>query len=323
MNPKSNSSNTKTSALQTSAAVASAAAATAQAIGETAFDQLLPTYQAIPLEQLLVINVDIPTAVTTVLGALRTLRGMSAEIQKVVPEVDLAAINLLETYAYALSWAHGRVLSEGEGTNALLALVTEGTALRDTLMSDVNALAKRGLIDGSRLQETQGPVGYRNLSTDLTILSNILRDNWETIQGKSAVEFEEIDRALRLSEAILLAVGERNQDDVALESPGAQRVRAYTLLATAYDRVRQAVHFLRWSKGDGNHFAPSLQSNRSRKTDDHGDVTPPATDNQPAAPVAVAAPATTPVTTPGVPPMPGTAPHAASSHSPDADPFLK
>jgi len=318
MNPQSNSSNTKTSNPQTPAGIASAAATSAQAVGENAFNQLLPTYQAIPLEQLLVINVDIPTAVTTVLGALRTLRAMSADIQKVVPEVDLAAINQLETYAYALSWAHGRVLSEGEGTNALLALVTEGTALRETLMSDVNALAKRGLIDGSRLQETQGPVGYRNLSTDLTILSNILRDNWQTIQGKSAVELEEIDRALRLSEAILLAVGERNQDDVALEAPGAQRVRAYTLLATAYDRVRQAVHFLRWSKGDGNHFAPSLHGNRTRKGDDQPDVTAHGSDNQPAVPVPPPAPTTKQAVTPGALPL-----HAASPHSPDADPFLK
>lgn len=286
-------------------------------IGDGAYANLLPVYQAIPIDDLLVINLDVTTAVTTVLGSLRAIRKLIAEIHEVVPDIDETTIEKLNTYALALNWANGIYRSEGEQTNELLTLVTEGTSLRELLLTDATALAARRLVDGTRLQETEGPVGYKKLTNDLTILATILKDSWAKIEGKSAVQLEEIDRALLLAEKILVLIGERARSGDPIESSADLRVRAFTLMANTYDRVRQAVSFLRWKRGDTNLIVPSIYGGRTHKAETDFPQ-PPAPPPAPPAP----GPAPTHITTATAPAT--TDPNTtAAPHKPEDEPFMK
>jgi hypothetical protein len=129
----------------------------------------------------------------------------------------------------------------------------------------------------------------------------------------------EIDRALLLAEKILVLIGERARTGDPIESSADLRVRAFTVMATTYDRVRQAVSFLRWKRGDTNLIVPSIYGGRTHKveTDFPQPPAPPAPPPPPApspAPAQVAAPTAQTATDPNAP---------ASPQRPEDEPFMK
>jgi len=238
--------------------------------GEIAFNQLLPEFQALPAEDLVVIGVDVKSVVATVIGALPEIRAFSAQLSKVAPELngavlDTEVLDRLERSAFALNWAHGRYLSGGKPANDLLGMIDEGVELRDQLLSDANALARRKLIESSALAQVQVGTGYKNLAADLTVLSGVFKDNWPRIQGKCAVDFEEVERAGSLGERIIEAVGLREQAGPGMTSATDLRARVFTDVVQRYDNVRRIVSYVRWNQDDADKVAPSLYASRGRR----------------------------------------------------------
>jgi hypothetical protein len=192
------------------------------------------------------------------------------------------------------------------------------TQLRETLVIDVTALEKRGLIDG-RLGELRGAVGYKNLAFDVLLLSTVLRESWSKIEGKTGVQLAELDCADTLADRLVTAVGVREQGKSALSAAVEARQRAYTLFVNAYDEVRRAVGYLRFNHGDLEKIAPSLYSGRK----------PHRPEEEPIAGGAAVAPGTPPGVTPAATP-PAAPPTGANGSNggaatapgmPGADPF--
>src|SRR5687768_2495739 len=71
-----------------------------------AYALLLPEILAMPEEKLLAIKVDVPGAVTTVLGALGEIRALRPEIEALWKRFDFEQFDKLEQYALALHHAH-------------------------------------------------------------------------------------------------------------------------------------------------------------------------------------------------------------------------
>src|SRR5262249_4506170 len=67
------------------------------------------------------------------------------------------------------------------------------------------------------------------------------------------------ERAAELGPAVLVALASKKHRNTDTE---AQRARAVTLLANAYDACRQALAYLRWKEGDAESVAPSLFKTR-------------------------------------------------------------
>ena len=63
------------------------------------------------------------------------------------------------------------------------------------MLTDAQALAGRDLIDGARLTQLKGPVGFRNLVSDLILLASLLRESLPKSAGKTAITPEELDQA--------------------------------------------------------------------------------------------------------------------------------
>jgi len=292
-----------------------------EALGDAAYAQYLPDFMALKPEELIVINVDVPTVVATVIGSLPEIRALSAEIQKAMPELDLATINKLKAYALALSYAHALYLSADSPSSVLQQLVEAGTTLRETLLLDATTLARRNLIDAGKLSELQGVVGFKNLAIDLTILASVLKDRWAEIQSKCAVTAAELEEALRLAERIFTEVGLKEQGPAAVAFAVDMRLRVFTVLARLYDLVRQGVSFVRWKHSDAEKIAPSLYAGRGRRraTSDNAStepVTPP-----PAVPVPPAGslPGSSGTNAPKALNAPASSAGASSAHK---DPFL-
>ncbi|HET9956327.1 MAG TPA: hypothetical protein VFQ61_17585 [Polyangiaceae bacterium] len=227
-----------------------------------AVERLKPRYQALIPEELIQVNLDVPAAIVTVLGALPAIRNLRPSVVEQLPKHDIGLFDSLEDAALALNELHVQFLIATRPTDDLEQLLSEATQLRDLLLSDVTALTKRGLIEGNHLDELKGPIGYKNLAVDLNILYVALRSSWAKIQGKSAVTEAELDRAGKLQQRMMRVVGFRELGASAMATSNDLRQRAFTYFMRAYDDARRVVTYLRWEEDDADTIAPSLYSGR-------------------------------------------------------------
>lgn len=229
-----------------------------------AYQALQSEIAAVTPSDLVAINLDIPAAAVTVLGCGPKLRSHRDAIAAKLPAQDLASFDKLETYALAAAHAHTLYLTASSPPEAIPELVDELTKARDLLVTDVTALAKRKLLDGSRLDELQGTSGYKNIAFDVMLLATLMREHWASIEGKTAVQLAELDRAEQIADRLAMAIGLREQEPGAANAAGETRQRAFSLFMKAYDQARRAITYLRWDEGDADTIAPSLYAGRDR-----------------------------------------------------------
>ncbi|KYF96939.1 hypothetical protein BE18_26690, partial [Sorangium cellulosum] len=223
-----------------------------------AFDRALPEIEALSPDQLIAIKLDIPRAVSQVLGVLPGLIALRPAIAEALPKHDIARLDRLETYALAAWYAHLLWLSTGAAESELKPLLAEAVPLRENLLGDAEALARRGLLDAAAVAEIRAGQGHIDTANDLVALSALFSGSWREISGKTAATEAEVKRAGEIGPQLLAALGIRAHG----KGPGPteaadQRARAFALLVHAYDQIRRAVAYLRWNEGDAETIAPS------------------------------------------------------------------
>lgn len=240
-----------------------------------AFERLKDEILAVPEDDVLTINVDMPLAVSIVLGAWSQLVELRPRIEKLA-EFDLPQFDKIEAYAYATAQTHGDYVLATTPTESLPQLYDQGVILRELMVSNAMNLAKHGLLDGEHLKALKGPVGYRNLAVDLTALASFLRQSWTKIAGKTPLTPTDLETAAILGARLLKGVGVKERAPITVAETALTRQRAFTLLARAYDQARRAVRYLRWNEDDADQIAPSLYTGRNngrRRSD--SEVAPP------------------------------------------------
>ncbi|WP_437601227.1 hypothetical protein WMF28_06615 [Sorangium sp. So ce590] len=273
-----------------------------------AFDKTLPEIEALSPDRLIAINLDIPRMVSQVLGVLPGLVMLRSEIAERLQKHDVALLDRLETYALAAWYAHLVWLSSGGAENALKPLVEEAVPLRENLLSDAEALARRGLLDAEAVAEIRAGQGHIDTANDLVALSALFSGSWSEITGKTAATEKEVNRAGEIGPLLLAALGVREHG----KGPGPteaadKRARAFALLVHAYDQTRRAVTYLRWNEGDADTIAPSLYKGRGGRTASSSDTAAAPQDAAPAGPTAPASPGAAPPVVPADTAAPGAA----------------
>jgi len=255
---------------------------------DEAYKNLFDEIRNLPASDVMAINIDIPAAVTTVMGALPKIKAHRDAVASHLPHHDIARFDKIEAYALAVGQAQALYQAASAPAEPLDELVAQAVQSRDLLFSDASALARRNLLDGQKLNDLKGGTGYRNVGFDLLTLVAMMRNNWTAISGNSGVKQAEIDQAAKLGARLIAAVGLREQSPAVVAEAADNRQRAFTLFVTAYDQVRRALSYLQWNEGDVDQIAPSLYAGRNngrRKSPDAPPVTA-----TPAAPVSPAAP---------------------------------
>ncbi len=226
------------------------------------YQRLLPRMQALSPAELLPVNLDITSAVSTALGVLPEIRALRPAIAKALPELSLEHVDALEDLARAASYANTQHLIAAAPTDDLPERTGEGIELRQRLRADANALVTRGLMSEPSLKGLTGSTGAKNLARDLQILASSFRDAWVRIEGKCALSTADLDHAERLAARLLRVAGLREQGPVQTAATAELRQREFTAFCRSYDQIRRAVIFLRWSEGDADSIAPSLYAGR-------------------------------------------------------------
>jgi hypothetical protein len=255
---------------------------------------------------------EVPLATMTVLGSLSEIMAMRARVIEELPKFPIERFDKLETYTTAMAHAHTLFMAASRPPEPVTELVRQCAEMREVLLSDAQALAKRSIIDGSRLKDLKGNNSHRYTAFDVFTLVQIFRENGEKIQGKTAVEPAELDRGQQLAQDLTRALGEREQAPEALESAIDVRDRAFTLFIRNYGDVQHAIYYLEPQRLD--EIAPTVYSGgrpsgKKVKPPEapSGDVDPDAP-AAPGAPGAVAPSAAPPAVNPIAPGLPGASP---------------
>jgi len=229
---------------------------------EGAYQALLPEILAVGEEQLVPILIDIPRAVTTVLGALPRIRALRPEIVEQLPRFGLAEFDKLERYTLALSHAHALHRAAHGPTSSLATMARELTGLRRMLLSDARSLASHGLVEAARLRGCGSTPGYRALAYDVAMLVALLKEVWNEVQERTPVTLCLLYAAAAKAETLLAAVGLRDQSAPTVAQATTIRRKAFSLFLGVYARARTAVQYLRAEVGDADEIAPSLYAGR-------------------------------------------------------------
>ena len=273
--------------------------------------------RALPASALLVINLDIQVSTAQALSTAPNLQALRSGVAA-LPNFDLAQYDNIVPYTLALIYANNRYQSISTPAEELPVLLEEATRMRNIFAADTNAVAARGIVDGTKLSELKSGTGYLDVASDLGTLIIILRENWQKVSANSGIKPAELDSAEALSERLTMAYAARSQGTTKLTEASDDRQRAFTLFVNAYDQARRAVTFLHWGEDVADKLVPSLWKGRggrggSSKDDSQAQ---PANGPGPASPAAgsSAGPGTTPAppVAPGVPGMPGGSPFADS-----------
>jgi hypothetical protein len=224
-----------------------------------AYTQRSAEMRALPTEQLQPININIPYAVTAMLGAMPEIVALRARVVAELPAFPVELFDKLESATLAMGYADTMYTMSTRKPEALPQLVQRATRMCDIFRADANSLATRELIDGAPLEQLRGGSGHRNIAFDLFALTYLLRSNWSAIQGKSAVTLAELTDAEHLADQLATALGVRQQSP-SPEAPSADmRLRAFNLFLRVYEEVLRAVRFLR---KDWEDIVPSIHTPR-------------------------------------------------------------
>ena len=97
----------------------------------------------------------------------------------------------------------------------------------------------------------------------LQALALLLKDNWQSVQGRCGTDASELESALKLAQRLQRGAGEREVNPSVVAEFSDIRNRMFTLFITAYDDARRAIGYLRWHEGDADDIAPSLHISRA------------------------------------------------------------
>jgi len=296
-----------------------------EVLAKEAYEKVKPELAKFDDDDLIQVNVDVSGALQTMLGVLPELRAIRDQIAKELPFFDLASFDRLEERALALSFAQTAYVVATETPSELQPLTEQGVELRETLLRDAQALARRSLIDGAQLANLKGVNGYKNIAQDLQSLSMILEDAWPNIQGKCATTLEELKTASQISTRLSRVVGVREQGPAQVAAATDARQRTFTLALRTYDDARRAVTYLRPGEGEADAIIPSIYPGRPRRRADaerpgNPSATSSGTDAVASGTTSDPSPAQTP---PGVTPVAASAATAQNGGAASKGPFLQ
>ena len=89
-----------------------------------------------------------------------------------------------------------------------------------------------------------------------------LRRAWPKIAGNTAIKLADLEEANALADALITAVGVRDQSPAVVAEAVRMCSRAFALTLRYYEDVRRAITYIRAPHGDAEQLAPSLYANR-------------------------------------------------------------
>lgn len=236
---------------------------------QLAFERHLEAIQQVSVEDLIHLNRDIPSLISTVRAVVVRTAPFSSVIAS-LPLTDHVLLGRMADLAEGLSYIHSRVISTTRRVVEVAPLAEEAETLLAIFNGEFQMLFLRKVLPESTLPALDTTRGYKPLAANLRSVATFAQENWAKIESRCSLTAEDIKRAVSLHSEILGALGERTNDDKETLALVLLRNQTFTLLVQAYEELRHAMHYIRYKEGDADALVPSFyatRSGRSRKQD--------------------------------------------------------
>lgn len=219
---------------------------------------------AVKDEEVDTIHVDVSFACTRAVAATTRAARYAEDIARLPVPPDLLA----RVMRFAMAATHAHVMHNfAETPSPEIAAMSEPLyETREMLISGAKALVSAKLIPADRLGKLSGTRGHRDLGFDLMGLCTLYRDAWPTIQGRTAIRFEDIDPIHQQATKLMKLVGLRDDREKLKTHTFQQRARAFILLDREYDQLRRALTFVLWGVADVSDIAPAFGASLRTKS---------------------------------------------------------
>jgi hypothetical protein len=214
------------------------------------------------------VNIDVMTAVTTIIGAAPRIFALREVIDQVFRDFDFATFDRLTDYAWALAHAHTQYCLTVVPKRKVTAIARELSALRKRLLTDAESLATAGLIQRERLQACNQRRGHLGLVQDMNILLTVLSEYKGGGGTLTGAQEGELRRSRAFTSELLGCVKAPQRSPTQQCETIGLRHRYFTLCVRSYELARRAVHYVRADAGDAERIAPSLYA--ARRARRHG-----------------------------------------------------
>lgn len=220
-----------------------ASAAVEVSLGEAAFQRIAHLAALVEERDLSRINVDIQAVVMIAVGALPRIKSMRPEAVRQLPLHDLTLLDAFEDIVVALGAADSEMRASPKGRrvakDAAKALRVKRTQLHDVAWG----LYRCGLLDQQPPKSLGKLPGYRRLVSDIGLLVQLLRRNWDNLIGKVPVtlhDLVQIDReVLAFTQALSLDGRSVKPRDLVI-----RRRQLYALFRRAVADLRRIANYL-------------------------------------------------------------------------------
>ena len=229
-----------------------------------ACDQTRVQMAALRDEELLVVNLDIPSLVTQVRAALPELRQLEARIVARWRQAPPARVDRLERYSWALEHTHGPCQGLEVPHRNSTPLVRELRALRWRILDDLRVLVRTSVLDESLLEPFGDVQSHRSLASSVCELVALCRAHWPQIENQSPLTTDELSQAFARAMALMQQLPRRRRLPEASLCALRERRQAFTLVVREYTEFRRAAQFLCATKAEVDRIAPSLYRKKRR-----------------------------------------------------------
>jgi hypothetical protein len=227
---------------------------------ELAYNRVKPEMDALSLEELSTMNVDVVSAASIALGVADRILAHRDRMAK-LPEFEIGHVDKLIDYAKAAWYSYVTNLPAPEPGDAAQ-LMNEVSELRAKLLMWAAPLVGAGKFEPAAIARIKEGAGNKDTPSDLVALVGLYRSKWDDVKAICGVTEQELTRGAEIGPAVFALVSRREFQTASSISDGSLRVRrAWTLLDRAYAQSRRALSFLRFDDGDVDTLAPSLRRN--------------------------------------------------------------
>ena len=234
---------------------------------QIAYDATLPAANALRADDLIAVNLDIGTTVSTTVAVAQSMLVHRDFIAK-LPDFDMTSIDGLETAGLALIVAQADYLSATSPPDALAELGDRGGKLRRSFVMWVNALVDAEIVESSRFESIPSGGGFRDTALALTAFVRAFgASDWEEVKKNSALTDAMLVEAESISQRMLALSGQRELNPAKIAKAASIRQRIFTLVVRRYDDVRRAATYMRWRDRDVDEVVPSLYAKGPRKNE--------------------------------------------------------
>lgn len=220
---------------------------------------------ALATHELLVVNFDIGQVLAAAERVTLRVAPFRQRIVSELPSFDIECIDCLPQYARALVATHIHLRIAQRRPHDLSGVLEDIATQYKVLWADTMALVVRGLIDGRKLTRLKGCRRRNEKVIALAALASFLRSSWPQIQGRTALTWEEIERAESTVSVATYAQAYQKQPLLERQQRAERRQRAFTVFANAYTNIRDAIRYLCKDKATAAQIVPTLYPRAKRK----------------------------------------------------------